>query len=48
MGKILEFDFMYYDIVCEHVEIDLETMDVQGTAYTDEIILQVFGNVLRP
>ena len=43
MGKILEFDFMYYDIVCEHVEIDLETMDVQGTAYTDEIILQVFG-----
>ena len=38
MGKILEFDFMYYDIVCEHVEIDLETMDVQGTAYTDEII----------
>lgn len=38
MGKILEFDFMYYDTVCEHVEIDLETMGVQSTVFMDEII----------
>ncbi len=43
MDKILEFDFMYYDTVCEHVEIDLETMNVQSIVYTDEIMLQVFG-----
>lgn len=43
MGKMLEFDYMYYDTVCEHVEIDLVNMNVRSTVYTDEIMLQVFG-----
>ncbi len=43
MGKVLGFAFMYYDTVCEHVEVDLETMEVRSKVYTDEIMLQVFG-----
>ena len=43
MGKKLIFDYMYFDTVSEHVEVDMEELTVESETYTKEIILQVFG-----
>lgn len=39
MGKKLIFDYMYFDTVSEHVEVDMEELTVESETYTKEIIL---------
>lgn len=43
MGKKLIFDYMYFDTVSEHVEVDMVSLTVESKVYAKDIMLQVFG-----